>query len=98
MLGLLAMNLARKAVTEKVATHLIDKAKDTAEVIDGRIEAFWQYMEGIARMPFLQDDNLSLLEKMKLLEKEAKTNSIINSLYITDNKGIFRREYSFCSK
>ena len=31
--GLLAVQTARKAVIEKVETHLIDKATDTAEVI-----------------------------------------------------------------
>ena len=38
--GLLAIRTARKAVTEKVETHLIDKATDVAEVIDGRVIAF----------------------------------------------------------
>ena len=31
--GLLAVRIARKAVTEKVETHLIDKAADTTEII-----------------------------------------------------------------
>ena len=34
--GLLAVKIARTAVTEKVETHLIDKANDVAEIIDGR--------------------------------------------------------------
>ena len=33
--GLLAVRTARKAVTEKVESHLTDKAADIAEVIDG---------------------------------------------------------------
>lgn len=53
--GILAVRTARKAVIEKIQTHLIDKATDTAEIIDGRITAFWQFLEGIARMPFLRD-------------------------------------------
>lgn len=52
---LLAVKTARKAVTEKVAAHLIDKATDAAAVIDGRVTAFWQFLEGIARMPALTD-------------------------------------------
>lgn len=32
----LAVRIARKAVTEKVETQLIDKATDTAEIIDAR--------------------------------------------------------------
>ena len=39
--GLLAVRTARKAVTEKIETHLIDKAADTAEIIDGRVNAFF---------------------------------------------------------
>ena len=58
-LALIAVRTARKAVTEKVATHLIDKATDTAEIIDGRVTAFWQFLEGIARMPILRDNTLS---------------------------------------
>ena len=38
ILALLAVRTARKAVTEKVETHLIDKATDTANIIDGRIK------------------------------------------------------------
>ena len=53
--GILAVRTARNAVIEKIQTHLIVKATDTAEIIDGRITAFWQFLEGIARMPFLRD-------------------------------------------
>ena len=53
--GLLAVRTARKAVTEKVEAHLIDKAADIATIIEGRITAFWQFLEGIARMPALVD-------------------------------------------
>ena len=37
----LAVRTARKAVTEKVETHLIDKATYTAELIDARVTAFF---------------------------------------------------------
>lgn len=39
--GLFAVRVARKAVTEKVEGHLTGKAQDTAEIIDGRITAFF---------------------------------------------------------
>ena len=58
-LALIAVRTARKAVTEKVETHLIDKATDTAEIIDGRVTAFFQFLEGITRTPILQDSTLS---------------------------------------
>lgn len=46
--GFLATRRARKAVTEKVKVHLLDKAHDTAEILDGRIEQRFQLLEGIA--------------------------------------------------
>ena len=85
--GLFAVNIAKKAVTEKVEAQLIDKATDTAEIIDGRVTAFWQFLEGIARMPILRDTQATFVEKMKLLETEAKFNPAIYALYITDTKG-----------
>ena len=69
--GFLAVRTARKAVTEKIETHLIDKALDTAEVIDGRITAMFQFLDGITRMPIIQDASVSYQEKMKYLAKET---------------------------
>ena len=46
ILGVFAMQFAKKAVTEKVEVQLIDKASDTAEIIDGRVEAFAQFLDG----------------------------------------------------
>ena len=86
-LALIAVRTARKAVTEKVQTHLIDKATDTAEIIDGRITAFWQFLEGIARMPALTDTNISYAEKMAHLKVEAAFNEQILELNIVDMKG-----------
>ena len=74
MLGLLALTIAKRATTEKVATHLIDKAKDTAEILTGRITALFQFAEGIARSHTLIDSSVSTLEKAKFLEKEASFN------------------------
>ena len=85
--GLLAVNLAHKAVTEKVEAHLIDKAEDTAELIDGRINSFFQFMEGIARMPQLRDVKTPIEEKLTLLDNEAKLNERITSLQFTDKNG-----------
>ena len=88
--GLLAVFVARQGVTEKVETHLIDKANDVAEIIDGRITAFWQFLEGIARMPFLRDPQISYMEKMQMLAKEVQFNTALRALYITDEKGIIQ--------
>ena len=86
-LGLLAVRKSRKAVIEKVETHLIDKATDTANIIDGRITAFWQFLEGIARMPVLIDTNISYAEKMAYLKVEAAFNEQILELNVVDMKG-----------
>ncbi len=86
--GLLAVRTARKAVTEKVETHLIDKATDVASIIDGRVTAFWQFLEGIARMPAFRDPAISYTEKCLLLDKEAAFNDQILDLNIADRNGI----------
>ncbi|QTQ14837.1 methyl-accepting chemotaxis protein [Treponema parvum] len=86
---LLAVLSARKAVTEKVEEHLIDKANDTAEIIDGRINAFLQFLDGIARMPALYNPSYSYSEKIALLQKEATFNKRIKELDITDKNGTF---------
>ena len=84
---LLAVQTARKAVIEKVETHLIDKATDVAEVIDGRVTAFWQFLEGIARMPAFRNPALSYTEKSRLLDNEAAFNQDILDLNIADRSG-----------
>ena len=86
--GFLAVRTASKAVTEKVEAHLVDKAADTAEVIDGRVTAFWQFLEGIARMPAFRDPALSYTEKCRLLDTEAAFNDQILDLNIADRNGI----------
>jgi len=85
--GFLAVRTARKAVTEKVETHLIDKATDVAEVIDGRIAAFWQFLEGIARMPALQSTQVSYFEKTTVLRKESVFNRTLIELNVADTQG-----------
>ena len=87
--AVLAIHTARKAVTEKVETHLTDKAVDVANIIDGRITALYQLLNGIARMPFLTDPAYSYQERVVLLEKEAAANNKIVELDITDPNGTF---------
>ncbi|MGP1593716.1 MAG: methyl-accepting chemotaxis protein [Treponema sp.] len=87
--GFLAVRTARKAVTEKVEAHLIDKANDIAEVIDGRIALLFQFAEGLARMPILRDSYTPPKEKTAFLIKEAARSSIIRELGFIDNHGIY---------
>ena len=87
ILSVLAIRTARKAVTEKVETHLIDKATDIAEILDGRINTMFQFLEGIARMSFLYDKQTSVLEKARLLSKEAGFNELIQLLAYINVQG-----------
>ncbi len=87
-LGLLAVRIAQKAVTEKVETHLIDKARDTAEIVDGRINAFFQFIEGIARMPAFRSNTVSFDEKQEILQKEAAFNSSLHEAAIATIDGL----------
>ena len=86
--SILAVHTARKAVIEKIETHLIDKVQDTAEVIDGRVTAFWQFLEGISRMPAFRNSEMSYMEKSMILDKEAAFNDQILDLNIADKNGI----------
>ena len=87
IMGVLAIRIARKAVIEKIEAHLTDKATDIAEVIDGRATSFIQFVEGLARMPFLRDDHLSLQEKAQMLEQEAERNTKIDYFGLCDLEG-----------
>ena len=86
--GIFAVRIARKAVTEKVEAHLIDKATDVAEIIDGNVNAFFQFFEGVARTPILRDPSISYQEKTKYLVKEAEFNERIYRMNICDMNGI----------
>ena len=86
--GFLATRRARKAVTEKVKVHLLDKAHDTAEILDGRIEQRFQLLEGIAQMPALRSNETSYLEKAVLLKELADKNNTFQILNIVSKAGI----------
>ncbi len=87
MLGFLAVRIARKAVVEKVEAHLIDKANDVSSIIEGRMAALFQFIGGIARMPALRDENISLKDKALSLRSEVEQNAKINLLGVCDLQG-----------
>ena len=86
-LAFIAVRTARKAVTEKVETHLIDKATDTAEIVQGRVTALFQFMQGISRMPVFVNETTSFAEKMTALQKEVAFNTVLHEAVITDAHG-----------
>ena len=83
----LAVVIARKAVTEKIGDHLIDKAHDTAEVINGRVTSLLQFIEGISRMPILRDTTASPAAKLAFLANEVSFNEKMIELNMTDAQG-----------
>ncbi len=85
--GFMALRITQTAVTEKVETHLKDKALDTAEIIDGKINAFLNFIEGVARSSFLRNDSVTPIEKARYLRREAAFNDRITVFYLTDMKG-----------
>ena len=87
IVSLLAIILSRKATIEKIEVHLEDKAKDTAEVIGGRVSSLYQFVEGLARSPILRDDELSFQTKAKFLTDEAKVTKSIDFFSIADMRG-----------
>ncbi len=78
--GLLAIRVARRAVTEKIEAHLISKASDTAEIVDGRVMIFFQVLDGIAQTSILKDPTVSYQEKANYLQKEVSSNDKIEQL------------------
>ena len=89
VLGFMAIRLSRKAVTEKVETHLLAKAEDVSTIIDVRIDTTFQFLEGIARSPTLQDISLSKIEKAKYLEAEAQNEKGALGLGFSDLSGFY---------
>ncbi|MGP1520743.1 MAG: methyl-accepting chemotaxis protein [Treponema sp.] len=86
-LGRTALYLAKKAVLEKVSAHLIDKAKDTAEIVDGRIDAMFQFLEGVARSTVLYNPEATMQAKLQYLREELKQNNKIDSFGISMSDG-----------
>ena len=83
----LGVTVARNVVTEKIQDHLTDKAADVAEIIDGRIRATLEFVEGVARMPVLRDSSLSYYERAQTLSHEAGYNSRVEYFGVTDMNG-----------
>lgn len=84
--GLLAIRIARKAVTEKIEAHLMDKARDTAEILDGKVMQWFQLLEGIAQMPVLRSSELSYQEKAVMLQNLAESYNAFQKLNIVNKK------------
>ena len=85
--GSLAIYTARKAVSEKIEDHLADKAADIALIIDGKLGALFQFIEGVSRMPSLRDSSLSLRQKAQTLAREAENHEIVKTFAVCNIQG-----------
>jgi len=82
LLGLTAMHLAKQAILKKVSVRLAEKAKDTATIIDGKVDSVFQFLDGVARAPVIYENNVPLAKKLDYLRKEAIQNKKIASFGI----------------
>ena len=87
-MGASALFVARNALMGQIEEALIMKAKDTAEIVDGRANALLYFLEGLARMPALRDSSLTFFEKVRALQKDAERNKTIEYFGVSDKNGI----------
>ena len=85
--SIFSIYFARQAVTEKVTVHLIDKAIDQTEIIESKVTAFFQFLEGLGRIPAIQDSKTSFREKWEALQKETAFKGLILELDISSADG-----------
>ena len=83
-----SVKFSKDAVIEQVEAHLVDKAVDTAEIIEGRITAFIQYLEGFARMPVLQNATLTAQEKAVYLADHISIDKFLDAVSFGDIDGM----------
>ena len=91
LLSVLVFYQSRIAVMEKVTAHLFDKANDTAAIIDGDIEQWWEYLEGVASQQSLRDTSVSYEEKARILEELSKDEEEVIAFVIIDAQGLYHR-------
>ena len=85
--AIIALLKARQAVRTRVGLHLIGKANDTANIINGKLDSFFQFMEGISGMHQLTDPSFSIADRLALLEQENKHCKWILDLQVSDPNG-----------
>ena len=89
LLSVFVIYQSRIAIMEKVTAHLFDRASDTAAILDGDIEQWWEYLEGVASQQSLRDTSVSYEEKARILEELAKDEEEVIAFVIIDPKGIY---------
>ena len=77
-IAIIATRLSVIAVNERVSAHLMDKAGNIRDIVENRVNSFFQFLEGIARIEEVKSSSLSLREKNTILkgEKDSFGNTI----------------------
>ena len=83
----ISLGITRKALRNKIEHQLTQQAKDTAEIIYGRVDSLFQFIEGIARSPVLRDQNLPMQDKLDMLRQEVAFNKDLHEAGIIDTHG-----------
>jgi len=89
LLSVFVLYQSRRAVIEKVTAHLLDKTNDTAAILDGEIEQWFEYLDGITSQQILHNTSVSYAEKARVLEELSKENAEVIAFVIIDPKGIY---------
>ena len=89
LLSVFVLYQSQRAVIEKVTAHLLDKTNDTAAILDGEIEQWFEYLDGIASQQILHNTSVSYMEKARILKELAKDDERFIALVIIDPKGIY---------
>ncbi len=88
ILGGITSQIAKKAVSEKVATQLTDDAIYIAKIIEGRIDGFFQFMLATSQNPVLESSELTALEKSQRLQGKMTEHEHITHFAFVDTRGI----------
>ncbi|NLM00677.1 MAG: HAMP domain-containing protein [Treponema sp.] len=90
-LSLIALKKARLSVFEKVESHLKDKTIDVTEIINGRINLFFQFLEDFTHRPELNDESISFFNKTNFLNEVLKKYPVLKDLFIIDTEGMWHQ-------
>ncbi len=88
ILSVLSVRIARNVTMEKVEHNLKIKAIDTSDIIQGRLQALFYFLEITANNSILQDNQANYEEKLAYLKNMAKKNKSIHEINISDMNGI----------
>ena len=86
-LSILAVNVSTKAITERISEHILEKAESITNIIDVRINRFFQFMEGLSRMNNMRSYQISTRDKNKFLILEKESFKEIKHLFVFDKNG-----------